>query len=230
MVVDEDICKSLEEHPEEIDSRFRSRYPGIVPDLLSADELKRQFLNHQHISLKSIKCGNFGYKDTAILLGDSSHSMTPFHAMGMISGLEDVRVFFEEFLDPAHAKASHAAGSSKQDAQLFCPPGVVRQYTEHRKPDVQAMTDMAAEHYHELRINSRSLLQRSVKRVQSLLQKHLPALGFATLYWRIQFSHERFSTIQKREKQQKKALKLLLQGFGWLVGCSMLAVAWTLPY
>ena len=161
MVVDDGVCKQLENEPGKLGSWFRSRYPGIIPDLLSAEEVTCQFLNHQHISLKSVKCGDFGYNDTAVLLGDSSHSMTPFHAMGMISGLEDVRVFFEDFLDPALAAWGSHGGDRKM--QAFCPPGVVSRYTQHRKPDVQAMTDMAAEHYYELRINSRSPFSRSVK-------------------------------------------------------------------
>ena len=102
MIAPRDICHNLKQHPKKIERFFRARYPGIIPDLLSAESATEQFVRNQHISLKSIKCGKFGYKDSAILLGDSSHTMVPFHAMGMITGLEDVRIFFEEFIDPAH--------------------------------------------------------------------------------------------------------------------------------
>jgi kynurenine 3-monooxygenase len=221
MVVPTKTSLDLGEHPEKIESWFRSRYPGIVPDLLSGRDVTRQFTDHQHISLKSMKCGTFGYKDSAVLLGDSSHSMTPFYGMGMITGLEDVRVFFEDFIDPANAKLP----CDDKTAKSFCPPGVVKRYTEHRRPDVQAMTDMAQENYHELRFGNRSQVSRSIKAIQSFLQRYVPALGFATLYSRVQFSHERLSVIRKTEKEQKKILMLLVPSmglFGVLVVASVL--------
>ena len=199
MVAHTDVCRDLEEHPGKVETFFRTSHPGIIPGLLSAESATEQFIKNQHISLKSVKCGKFGYGDSGVLLGDSSHTMTPFHAMGMITGLEDVRVFFEEFVDPSH-----------RIEKGFCPRGVVQKYSDHRRPDVQAMTDMAAEHYHELRIGVRSKANRSKKLVESVLQKYAPILDWATLYWRIQFSHERFSVVRKKEDRQKKIIKSFL--------------------
>lgn len=203
MVAHIDVCRELEKHPEKVEAFFRTKHPGIIPGLLSAQSATEQFISHQHISLKSVKCGKFGYEDSAVLLGDSSHTMTPFHAMGMITGLEDVRVFFEEFIDPAHGSPLCSEGVENP----FCPKGVVQSYTDHRRPDVQAMTDMAAEHYHELRIGVMSKANRSKKLLVSTLQKYAPILDWATLYWRIQFSHERFSVVRKKEDRQKKIIK-----------------------
>ena len=219
MVVPTEVSNEFEQQPERVASWFRSRYPGIVPDLMSAKDVTEQFIHHHHISLGSVKCGTFGYKDSAVLLGDAAHQMTPFHAMGMITGLEDVRIFFEEFLDPAN---NALPASEKLSTKAFCPSGVVGRYTEHRRPDVQAMTDMAEEHYHELRIGTTSPINRGVKAVQMFLQRWVPMLGFATLYSRIQFSHERFSVIRESEDRQKKMLKLYIPGMG-LAG--LLAVA-----
>lgn len=171
--------------------------------MIPAKSAIEQFVKNQHISLKSIKCGKFGYGDSAVLLGDASHTMTPFHAMGMITGLEDVRIFFEDFLDPAHRELRE---SGKVD-RLFCPPGVVQQYTEHRRPDVQAMTDMAAEHYHELRFGVKSRVGRVKKLLEGTLQKYFPSLGWASLYSRIQFGHERFTIIRQKENRQKRVLR-----------------------
>ena len=206
MIAPTDICRDLEQHPEKFEAFFRSRYPGIIPDLLSAESATEQFVHHQHISLKSVKCGKFGYEDSGVLLGDSSHTMVPFHAMGMITGLEDVRVFFEDFIDPAHRESL----SNGQVEIPFCPAGVVQRYTEFRRPDVQAMTDMAVEHYHELRIGVKSKASRAKKLIESALQRYAPKLDWATLYWRIQFSHERFSVVQKKEARQQKIVKLFI--------------------
>ncbi len=163
------MCRELEEHPEKVEAFFRTEHPGIIPGLLSASSVTEQFVSHQHISLKSVKCGKFGYRDSGVLLGDSSHTMTPFQAMGMNTGLEDVRVFFEEFIDPAHRNPLY----TERVERPFCPKGVVKRYTDHRRPDVQAMTDIAAEHYHELRIGVRSKANRSIKLIESTLQNML---------------------------------------------------------
>lgn len=208
MVAPADICRDLEQHPEKFEEYFRTRYPGIIPDLLTAESATEQFVHNQHISLRSVKCGKFGYKDSGVLLGDSSHTMVPFHAMGMITGLEDVRIFFEDFLDPTHS----APTDNGQVESGFCPPGVVQRYTDYRRPDVQAMTDMSAEHYHELQIGVKSKASRAKKTIESALQRYAPTLDWATLYSRIQFSHERFSVVRKKEDQQKKIVKSFVPG------------------
>ena len=204
MVAAASECRDLERHPEKFASFFEMRFPGIIPDLLSAESVTEQFRHHQKISLKSVKCGQFGYGNAAVLLGDSCHTMTPFHAMGMITGLEDVRIFFEEFIDPAHR------GQDKGSETAFCPDGVVQRYTAHRRRDVHAMTDMAAEHYHELRIGITSKARRVRSFIESSLKRYAPALNWDTLYSRIHFGHERYSVIRQKEAQQQRAVQFLL--------------------
>src|SRR5262245_52693954 len=127
MVCETAKVRYYEDHPEEFADFFDKEFPGIIPDLLSAEQVTRQFVSHQKISLKSVKCGTLGYKDSAVLLGDSSHTMTPFHAMGMITGLEDVRIFFQDFRDPLAA-----AQEINNTEKPFCATGTVQAYTEFR--------------------------------------------------------------------------------------------------
>ena len=129
--------------------------------------------------------------------------LLPFHAMGMITGLEDVRIFFEEFIVPAHRSLEHDGLLQRP----FYPTGVVQRYSDHRRPDVHAMTDMSIEHYHELSVRVKSRLSRAEKGVETALHKYVPALGWATLYWRVQFGQERFSVIRKLDHRQKRILR-----------------------
>lgn len=137
MVCATDTCRYMEAHPDEFPAWFSNEFPGIVPQLLSAEEAKRQFVAHQKIPLKSVKINKFGLGDEVLLLGDSSHAMTPFHAMGMITGLEDVRIFFEQFRDPAVAKLQGRGNASKGAADgtpgPFSPPGTVAAYSMSKK-------------------------------------------------------------------------------------------------
>ncbi|KAG8156406.1 hypothetical protein KVR01_013747 [Diaporthe batatas] len=209
MVCATDTCRYMEAHPDEFPAWFSNEFPGIVPQLLSAEEVKRQFVAHQKIPLKSVKINKFGYGDKVLLLGDSSHAMTPFHAMGMITGLEDVRVFFEQFRDPAAAKMQRYYGGVSKGAAdgspgPFSPPGTVAAYTEYRRPDVQAMVDMSHNHYEELRHGVRSPAARARKIFDAVLCRYLPALDWTTVYARVQFGNERFSVVERKEKRQQE--------------------------
>ncbi|KAK2864971.1 hypothetical protein FQN49_004035 [Arthroderma sp. PD_2] len=211
MVCDTEKIRYFEAHPEEFADFFTEEFAGIVPELLSAEEVTRQFLSHQKISLKSIKCGKLGYKDNAILLGDSCHTMTPFHAMGMITGLEDVRVFFEKFRDPAVAALPEETDSDgARKGKPFCAPGTVQAYTEFRLPDIHTMVDFASEHYDELRIGVRSRVTRAMNMVDKFLAEWLPFLGWTTLYARIQFEHDRFSIVRKKDERQRRIFGMII--------------------
>ncbi|KAI1342554.1 kynurenine 3-monooxygenase [Xylariaceae sp. FL0016] len=218
MVCDTEQIRHFEAHPEQFADWFRKEFKGIVPDLMSAEEATAQFVKHQKIPLKSIKLNKFGYKDDVVLLGDSSHTMTPFHAMGMITGLEDVRVFFKRFRDPAAAAVAANRPTAKKGPTPFCPAGTIAAYTAHRMPDVNAMVDLAHEHYGELRHGVRSPVQRARKIFDAAVRRHLPFTGWNTLYARIQFGTERMSEVVQKERKQTNIVKGMLSSTGMLVG------------
>ena len=228
MIVPQGVGTALEQHQDNIQEHFSNRYAGLVPDMLPIEDVTRQLRAHQRISLKSIKCSQFGYRDAAVLLGDAAHSMTPFYGVGMVSGLEDVRIFFEQFRDPMQRVTPAVASVSahKEDRRPFCPPGVLDRYTAYRRPDVQAITDMAAEHYQELRAARPAPMLQAIITVQAWLQRKWPSLGFKTIYSRIQFSHERFSMIRKSEAEQKKILGMFWGGLSRLSVCGFIAAMW----
>jgi kynurenine 3-monooxygenase len=196
MVCATDKVCYYEANPKELPDYFDETFPGIVGPLMSRAEIQRQFVANIKIPLKSVKCGKLGFKDNAVLLGDIFHAMTPFHAMGMITGLEDVRIFFEDFRDPFDAAMPAAAAA---DSPHFCAPGTIQAYTDFRLPDVHAMVDMAAFHYHELRIGVRSTSARTKKIVEAWLSRWAPSLNWTTTYARIQFGHERLTVIRQKD-------------------------------
>jgi kynurenine 3-monooxygenase len=216
MICATDKVRYYEANPKEFPDYFDETFPGIVGPLLSREEIERQFVANVKIPLKSVKCGKLGYKDNAVLLGDSSHAMTPFHAMGMITGLEDVRIFFENFRDPLVAAQPAAAAN-------FCAPGTIQAYSDVRLPDVHAMVDMAASHYHELRIGVRSTSARTQKIVEAWLSRWAPSLDWTTTYARIQFGHERFTVIRQKDAQQGSIVSAVLTGSAFVVGGAVLA-------
>ncbi|KAH8197037.1 hypothetical protein TruAng_008788 [Truncatella angustata] len=127
--------------------------------------------------------------------------MTPFHAMGMITGLEDVRVFFRQFRDEAAARVANGKGLPP-----IYPTGTIADYTAHRLPDVHSIVDLAHEHYYELRHGFRSPGKRARKVFDHLVSRWLPFLDWTTLYARIQFGNDRFSDVVRKEKLQDKVI------------------------
>ncbi|KAI0100556.1 kynurenine 3-monooxygenase [Nemania sp. FL0031] len=202
MVCRTDLVRHYESHPDGFANFFKEQFPGIVPQLLSEQEATAQFVTHQKIPLKSVKLNKFGFKNDVLLLGDSSHTMTPFHAMGMITGLEDVRIFFEDFRDQTLAPAIEDGVREKGTAP-FCPENAVAAYSAYRVRDVNDMIDLTNEHYYELRHGVRSPFARARKVCDAMLSRWVPFLGWAPLYARVQFSHERFSVVRKKELWQK---------------------------
>ncbi|KAI1750354.1 kynurenine 3-monooxygenase [Xylaria castorea] len=202
MVCRTDLVRHHESHLGGFAEFFDKEFPGIVPQLLSAEEVTAQFVAHQKIPLKSVKLNKFGFRDDVVLLGDSSHTMTPFHAMGMITGLEDVRIFFQDFRDQAPTSAVENSVYGTGTAP-FCPEGAVAAYSAHRVHDVNDMVDLTSEHYYELRHGVRSAFARARKACDAMLSRWAPFLGWTPLYARIQFSHERFSVVRKKEIWQR---------------------------
>lgn len=50
MIAPSDKCRYFEKHPEEFAAFFNSRYPGIVPELLSEESVTERFVKYQCIS------------------------------------------------------------------------------------------------------------------------------------------------------------------------------------
>ena len=74
---------------------FDKKFPGVVPDLITEDDLRKQYASNQHLPLISIKCTPYHYGNSGVIVGDAAHAMVPFYGQGMNAGLEDVRVLFD---------------------------------------------------------------------------------------------------------------------------------------
>ena len=89
---------------------------------------------------------------------------------------------------------------------------MIQAYIDYRLPDVQAMTGIAAEHFHELKNGVPPKTEMLRKFVESKLQTHVPALDYKPFYSRIVFGHERFSVAIRKDRIQKTLFNLLFSG------------------
>ena len=110
---------------------FQTNFPDALPLM---PNLIEDFFTNPTGNLGTIKCFPWNTGGKALLLGDSAHAMVPFYGQGMNCSFEDCRV-----LDTIIEK--HGANWKN----------IFDSYTAQRKPDADAICDLAEENFYEMR-------------------------------------------------------------------------------
>jgi len=129
----------------DIEAFFDLRFADAVP--LLAD-LTSSFCENPTGMLGTIRCLPWRYQGDAVLIGDAAHAIVPFHGQGMNAGFEDCVA-----LDGCIER--HGVDWSN----------VFAEFEAERKPNAEAIADMALENYVEMR--------DSVRAPKFLLKKEL---------------------------------------------------------
>lgn len=109
---------------------FEENFPDVLP-LIS--NLTQEFFDNPTGSLATIRCAPWYFKDKALVLGDAAHAIVPFHGQGMNCGFEDCHTF-NQLMD------------NVSDWESF-----FREVAEARKPNADAIADLALDNYIEMR-------------------------------------------------------------------------------
>jgi kynurenine 3-monooxygenase len=168
---------------------FHEKFPGVVPDLITEDELRKQYTTNQHLPLITIKCSPYHFASSGVIVGDAAHAMVPFYGQGMNAGLEDVRVLFG-LLDKYPNDRTTA----------------LQEYSKQRMPDAHTINDLALRNYQEMASDVKSPLYLLRKKIEETLDLYLPSAGWATQYSRVTFSNMRYSEVQKASQRQARIL------------------------
>ncbi len=156
-------------------------------------ELTTEFFEHPTGSLVTIKCFPWKHDDDVLLLGDASHAIVPFYGQGMNAGFEDCSVL-NQLLD------------QYGDADW---PTIFSEFQTQRKPNVDAMADMAIYNFTEMRdrvADPRFLLQ---KKIESKLAAQYPG-QWAPLYPQVTFSHTPYATAWAAGQRQDAIMARLM--------------------
>ena len=103
-------------------------FAALVPDLAT------QFFDNPTGRLGTLRCTGWSHQDRAVIVGDAAHAIVPFHGQGMNAAMESVR-----------SLARHLEASPDDWAAGFA------NYEAERKPDGDAIGDMALGNYIEMR-------------------------------------------------------------------------------
>ena len=151
---------------------FNKVFPDAVEHMPT---LETDYFENPTSSLVTVRCHPWNHEDKIILMGDASHAIVPFYGQGMNSGFEDCTVFNDLFEE-------HKGNWSK----------VIPEFSRIRKPDADAIADLALQNFIEMRdkVADPSFLLR--KKIEKKLFEEHPD-KWMPLYSQVTFSHIPYS-------------------------------------
>lgn len=170
---------------------FASEFPDTLPLI---PDLEQTFLDNPTGVLGTVRSEPWYYGDRALLIGDAAHAIVPFHGQGMNCAFEDC-----EELDRL------LAGHDDLNEQLFA------HFSKERKPNADAIADMALENYLEMRDTVNDPRFHLQKALAWELESRLPG-RFVPRYSMVMFRRIPYALAYQRGREQAALLKALTSG------------------
>ena len=187
---------------DEAQAFFERDFPDTLPLI---PELRHDYEANPVGILGTLYLDHWHLHGHAVLIGDAAHAMVPFHGQGMNCAFEDC-VALADHLD-ANASLSDAFAA----------------FEAQRKPDAEAIQQMALENYIEMRDkvdDAAFLLQRQL---ELALQERHPG-RFVPHYAMVSFMRIRYSVALQRSEAQREILEDATRGLESLEGVDWDAV------
>ena len=170
---------------------FTSQFPDFVP---LVPDLSEQYLENPDGRLATLRVTEWNLEDIAVVLGDAAHAIVPFHGQGMNAALESCKVLMaclEEFPDDWAA--------------------AFRTFERVRKPDVDAIADMALDNYVEMRSSVSDEGYQLRRELALELERRFPE-EFTPRYSMVMFRTLPYAEAQRRAAAQAEVLTQLTEG------------------
>ena len=175
---------------EKVHAFFSKDFPDVmelIPDLV------QQFFHNPTSSLVTVKCFPWVRDDKFCLIGDAAHAIVPFFGQGMNAGFEDCSVL-NELMD------KHGDDWKS----------LLEEFQQLRKPDVDAIADMAVNNFVEMRektADPKFLLQ---KKIEARLHDRHPD-KWIPAYSQVTFSpHIRYSEALEKGQRQEAIMQSIM--------------------
>ena len=175
---------------EDVTAFFNQQFADAVPLMPT---LVEDYFANPSASLVTVKCFPWTFDDKLALIGDAAHAIVPFYGQGMNCGFEDCVVLDE--LITKHDENWH---------EIFS------EYQSLRKPDGDAVADLALNNFIEMRdktADPKFLLQKKIEARFS--SKHPDK--WIPLYSMVTYSPQiRYSTAMKEGARQEEIMKTIM--------------------
>ncbi|MFU8820419.1 MAG: FAD-dependent oxidoreductase [Gammaproteobacteria bacterium] len=178
--------------PADVRCFFAAEFPDVAGKIHGLEEA---FFANPTGALGTVRCHPWHLDGRALLLGDAAHAIVPFHGQGMNCAFEDCLELdrcFEE--------------TGGDWAQLFA------LFAARRKPNANAIAEMALENYVEMRDSVRDPGFLLRQRVAFELERRFPE-RFAPRYALVMFRDDvPYAEAQRRGRIQEEILAQLTAG------------------
>ena len=177
--------------PQSVREFFARHFPdaaALIPDL------ERDFFAHPTGSMVTVRAAPWHVRDRLLLIGDAAHAVVPFHGQGMNCAFEDC-VSLVDLLD------RHTQWET-----------VFSEFERARKPNADAIAEMALDNYVEMRDTVRHARFQLQKSLSLELERRYPQ-HFIPRYSMVMFHHEiPYATALERGRLQQQLLDDLSAG------------------
>ncbi|HEY4647139.1 MAG TPA: NAD(P)/FAD-dependent oxidoreductase [Steroidobacteraceae bacterium] len=177
--------------PQSVREFFARHFPdaaALIPDL------ERDFFAHPTGSMVTVRAAPWHVRDRLLLIGDAAHAVVPFHGQGMNCAFEDC-VALVDLLD------RHTQWET-----------VFSEFERARKPNADAIAEMALDNYVEMRDTVRHARFQLQKSLSLELERRYPQ-HFIPRYSMVMFHHEiPYATALERGRLQQQLLDDLSAG------------------
>lgn len=176
------------------DEKSVARFFGqFFPDALPLmPDVTKHFFENPTASLVTIRCYPWRYKSTC-LIGDAAHAIVPFYGQGMNCGFEDVNELDD---------LMNALGEDWNT--------VLDTFQKQRKPNGDAILDLALHNYIEMRdLSGREDFQLRTK-IEKKIAETFPD-KFMTHYSMVTFSDLSYAEAKQRGEKQNELLDELMR-------------------
>lgn len=161
-------------------------FPDLVPLLGDA---AAQWREHRPASLSYHRCKPFS-TGRSLLIGDAAHAVVPFYGQGMNAAFEDCRLLFE--------------GLPAEPTRW---PDVIADFARSRKPDADAISELALANFHEMRASVADPDFLARKALEHVVSDYFPE-SYRSLYELVTYTDVPYSETQRIAAASDRLLDL----------------------
>lgn len=170
---------------EAVRALFERRFADAIPLMPRLDE---EFFGNPTGHLETIRCAPWSFEDHALVLGDAAHAIVPFHGQGMNAAFEDCSAFDRCLEDPGRPWNA-----------------IFAEFESRRRPNTDAIADMALENYVEMRSTVREAKFQLKKDLSFRLEERHPG-RFIPRYSMVMFHTIPYAEARRRGAIQEEIL------------------------
>lgn len=199
---------------EELDTKEKVMdfFTSMFPDALEGmPNVAEDFMRNPTQSLYTVRCSPFNYGGNAVMIGDAAHTVVPFYGQGCNASFEDCTVLYDII--------------QRHGWDML--PKALAEYSRARKPNVDAIAQLAINQYQDMSKNSTSRLRVAKRQMDIALNRMFPQ-WFVPLYSLVCFTNTPYLAAVERAKQQDSILAYALGAMGLVATMGVAMMAYSL--